>query len=783
MPVYEYTFSIPKLIKDDNGKKKPIGMPNWRDFKSPSDCIINPKHKVFCVMTGKKNGISVIDCDSISAYENLIAEYPILKETYTVKSSRGFHIYCEYCKDAKTTTNPRLLIDVRNDGGLIFGAKTKTDFGTEYTVHKDLPLVVAPEEVWTELCTRQAVPLNKDEPPRVNKISNDVEIPQYCRAILENIDILYWFKYDHWIRLVWAIKNHFGDNGYKIAKELSAKSKNYQEKKFNEIWNTGEEGNSWGTIEYYSKLSNHQQHIKIKLMQKRMRPSVLDMDIAECVIELMGDEVFLKEKEWYMYDNDYELWSLMVCANDWLKFNNLVFETAKTAYTTQLKLETENLNNDLSPEEFEKKNKRIAEYNIILKEICKSCKIKSVAECVKMKLACKKVDVEMDKNPYLFCFLDETIDLQTGKKYTRNKYDYISLCCKYYYKKPTKEEQDKIIDIINQIFPDKEIKKCYASILYSSLTGVRPEKFIICNGAGRNGKGLINEIFAEILGGEDGYFCKGSTQTLTKDLAQGANPAVANMHMKRVVISSEPENGQGLNVENVKKLTGDNQINARNLYSSNCVTKLQATQILEANVVPKINGKIGQAEISRFIIVLFNSLFLQDVTEPEINEDNVGNKYPVDESLKLDSFKKSHKLALFEWILNNAPKDIYVPDAVKKATQNYLLSCDDIVGFLDDVIEYTGYDINDPDKQDFVSAKELFDLYKSSEAYINKDKQEKRSYNQSAFKDDLRTNQKFAKYYKGKCNSKGKANKKNSILLGWRLKMEEDEVDEDPTMI
>jgi len=264
-------------------------------------------------------------------------------------------------------------------------------------------------------------------------------------------------------------------------------------------------------------------------------------------------------------------------------------------------------------------------------------------------------------------------------------------------------------------------------------------------------------------------------------MAQGANPEVANMHMKRVNISSEPENGKGLNSENIKKLTGNNEINARKLYSSNTTTRLLATQIMEANSIPKINSKIGTAEIERFIIVPFYSLFLKDITEPEINENNIGNKYPQDVRLKLDEFQRIHKHALFEWILNNAPKDIYIPDVVKKVTQNYLLSCDDIVGFCEDLIEYTGYDINDPNKQDFISAKDLFDLYKISESYVNKDKAEKRKYNQSAFKDDLRTNQKFAKHYKEKCKSKGKAYNKNSILLGWRLK-EEDEFEEDPTM-
>ena len=777
-----YTFSINKLIKDDSGSKKPVGMPLWKSFNKPEDCIIKPNDKVLCVMTGKKNNITVIDCDTHQAYHNLVSEYPILNNTYTVKTSKGFHIYCKYDEKAKTTTNQTLKIDVRNDGGIVFGAGSKTEFNTEYTVDKDLPLVTAPIEVWSKLCLRKATNINKDEPPRVNKISSDIEIPALCRDILENIDILFWTDYDDWIRLVWAIKNHFGDAGYKIAKEFSQKCDNFGDgSKFKEVWATGESGNSWGTIEYYSKLSNPEQHLKIKLIHKPIKPSVLDMEVAECLLELIGDEVFLKEGEWYMYDNDYELWVLMQCSDDWLKFNNLIYQTAKQSYTLQVKLETEKLNNELSQEQFEKKNKLISEYHVIIKEIGKIAKIKTIAECVKMKLACKKVDVEMDRNPYLFCFLNETIDLKTGNKYTRNKYDYLSLSCGYYYNKPKKSEYDKVCDIINKIFPNPEIKKCYASILFSALTGVRPERFIICNGAGRNGKGLINELLGEVVGGENGYYNKGSTTTLTKDLAQGANPAVANMHMKRVVISSEPEKGQGLNVENIKKLTGDNQINARKLYSSNCMTKLTATQIMEANDIPKIDGTIGQAEISRFIIVPFDSLFLGDVKEPEINDNNVGNKYPVEQSLKFDSFKRTHKQALFEWILNNATKDIYVPDVVKNATEKYLLSCDDIVSFLDDVIEYTEYDINDVDKQDFVNSKELFELYKESEAYVNKNKAEKRKYNQSAFKNDLRTNQKFAKHYKEHCMTKGKARDKRSILLGWRLK-EEDECEEDPTM-
>ena len=48
-----YTFSINKLIKDDSGSKKPVGMPLWKSFNKPEDCIIKPDDKVLCVMTGK----------------------------------------------------------------------------------------------------------------------------------------------------------------------------------------------------------------------------------------------------------------------------------------------------------------------------------------------------------------------------------------------------------------------------------------------------------------------------------------------------------------------------------------------------------------------------------------------------------------------------------------------------------------------------------------------------------------------------------------------------------
>lgn len=787
MTKFTMTFSIPALKKNQEGKKELVGMPRgWTNFKTPNDCVVNPNHKVKCVMTGKINNICVIDCDTHDAYYQLLKKYPILENTYTVKTQRGFHIYVNYDPkvDFRNSTNKSLNIDVKTDGGMVFGEGSKTEFGTEYTLYKDLPLVDAPREIWCEICNpRTAKPENPNEPPKVNRITSDVDIDPCCLAVLENIDILFLTNYDDWIRIVWAIKNTFSQDGYIIAKELSQKCHNYGDgKKFEEIWRNGRDGNTWGTIVYYSKLSNENEHYKILLNHKPLTEKFGDFEIAECLLEYIQDDIFLKEGEWYLYDEDTELWSLMKDSDDWSKFKYKVRKVAVKLYQTYNdKLCAER--NALPPDSdaWKNKNEVIKIYQNNLNGISKLSKNNDISTALKQILCHRKVDIELDTDPLLFAFEDYTIDLRTGTSYTRNKYDYITMSCGYKYKKPTTEQYEKMCEIIDKIFPDPEIKKCYASILFSCLTGIRPEKFIICNGCGRNGKGVINELLASVLGGTQHYYNKGNTCTLTKPLTSGANAEIAGMHKKRANISTEPEKGSdGLNVEAVKKLTGDDEVNARKLYSNNTICILWATQILEANKIPTINGHIGMAEIARFVVVMFNSIFIKGIKEPEINDNHIGNKYPMDEELKQDNFKKTYRYALFEWILNNAPREIYIPDVVKQASQDYLLSCDDIIGSLLERIEYTGYDKDDENKQDFITIKDLFQIYKSTESYINKTKAEKRKYNYDAFTTDIRTNQKFAIHFKDKYKGKGKARDKGRILIGWRLKMEEDEVENDP---
>ena len=90
-------------------------------------------HKVKCVLTGKINNIKVFDFDEPNnEYHGFIGKYPDFKDAFTIKTSKGFHVYTKYNPDFITTTNTKLGIDVRNDDAIVFGAGTKTEFGTSY---------------------------------------------------------------------------------------------------------------------------------------------------------------------------------------------------------------------------------------------------------------------------------------------------------------------------------------------------------------------------------------------------------------------------------------------------------------------------------------------------------------------------------------------------------------------------------------------------------------------------------------------------------------------------
>ena len=80
------------------------------------------------VLTGKFSNITGIDFDIKEEYEKIVAEYPILKNYYTVETNKGYHIYSKYNPKVKTTTNALNSydgVDIRNDDAILYAPPTK----------------------------------------------------------------------------------------------------------------------------------------------------------------------------------------------------------------------------------------------------------------------------------------------------------------------------------------------------------------------------------------------------------------------------------------------------------------------------------------------------------------------------------------------------------------------------------------------------------------------------------------------------------------------------------
>ena len=191
-----------------------------------------------------------------------------------------------------------------------------------------------------------------------------------------------------------------------------------------------------------------------------------------------------------------------------------------------------------------------------LKEICKKTKLSNVTSFVMDKMYSEHCDTEdlFDNKPYIFAFKNQAFDLQTGKPYVVKKEDYITQNTGYDYVKPSVQQLETVKHVFESIFPDPEVGKCYLSVLSLCLSGEHPEKLFVANGGGRNGKGLLNELMFILLGQ---YAYKLSIEVLTKDVKKtGANPELANMHKKRMVVSSEPEDGTKIQMGITKEITG-----------------------------------------------------------------------------------------------------------------------------------------------------------------------------------------------------------------------------------
>lgn len=380
--------------------------------------------------------------------------------------------------------------------------------------------------------------------------------------------------------------------------------------------------------------------------------------------------------------------------------------------------------------------------------------------------------VDFDRKPYLFAFKNAIFDFEKNDFVEPNPKFYISKSCGYDY--DFDYDKNKVIElntILNSIFPDKSVRDYYLTTLATGLCGIRMEYVNIATGSGGNGKGVINQLALKCVG-EYGYVL--SSAILTTDIKEGANPAVANLEGKRLVVCQEPDRKKPLCWATLKLITGENTINSRGLYSSKTEIFLALTLLIEANNIPPFDEN-GDAVKRRLRVSPFET---KAVTQEEYDEldvesrinINVKNAYYITEE-----FKQYYKQALFE-ILKDKFK-VYCdnkfvfptqPEKVKLKTERVMKSSDDLYSWFVETYEQ--------DMNSFITIKDLHDTFKNSSLWNDLNKKERKELTKREnFVDKIEGNVFLSKHVK-QPKLRFNGNQLTALsLVGWKERVCEEE--------
>ena len=621
---------------------------------------------------------------------------------------------------------------------------------------------------------------------------------------LKNIDVKFLESDSDWLKLGFAIKSIYGEpNWFDILCAVSQRSRR-SEHRSNYVdydqWKVRFEADSKcgvPTLLHYSKISNEttyneiekefdeEKEIKIEGKAKLIEalkvnaernplPNIYDTTDygrAKLYLHLIGDNFQYKDKKPYIYAG--RLWK---CDSD--KEQRALCKSIQDIlipyYTTAIKVLTEKIAImdpcDPTITKIRENHKYLMDNLLAIKSQSKLVKTK---DQILIHTEVSQIRFDLVK-PYYFVFKNTAFDFETGNEVQIKKEDYITQCTQYDYIPPPKEDIDEMQNVLKSILPNKNILTSFLSVLRTACTGKRIEKFIMMTGRGRNGKGLINQLMKVML---KEYFYQGNINTITEKIKSGGNPEVANMDKARAVCFSEPEDNQQLMLGAIKALTGEDTTNARRLFENNTETVLLLTMFMEVNGEPNVCGKIGDAIKERFMLYNFPNLFTSD----ESLIDNI-TKFRQNLLYKENSWRENIRHALFYILLNlkdetgNIIKDIYAPQEITTATNNYLQSKDELSNWFDE--EYVIIDdvtFTKDIKNNHITVKDMYAIFKNSQMYENSSRQDKRKkYSKKGFEDEVKENIKLKPYYidDKKFGEKGEIRLRNSFI---RMRQKTDE--------
>lgn len=357
------------------------------------------------------------------------------------------------------------------------------------------------------------------------------------------------------------------------------------------------------------------------------------------------------------------------------------------------------------------------------------------------------INIDWDNKAELITFENIIYNLEKQKvikpqrHYLQNKstgYDYI-----FYNDNELNEMKQYLFnEVIKKIIVDEEARENYLIFMATGLYGEQLKKVLILTGEGDNGKTILRVLLSYTLGSK--YFKKIDNNILFKKKGQAGNakPDLINMIKARLVCFTEPTGTEYIDTNLIKDITGDTDLTARQLYSTQATyyNALNNSTYIECNLTPYFDEG-GKAIYNRLNIIKCKSIFLdKDIYEEKTDEEITNNLYFLKNNyFTTPTFYNKYKLVYFHilkdylkiWLDNSKQIKEYKESLILK--REHLYNGDPFKCWFFNTYRY---DNNKDIKQvkNLINSKDLLLKYQHSNIYNSLTKAQQRELTPNKFK-------------------------------------------------
>lgn len=275
---------------------------------------------------------------------------------------------------------------------------------------------------------------------------------------------------------------------------------------------------------------------------------------------------------------------------------------------------------------------------------------------------------QLDANPYYLNVANGTFDFSTGELREHDPKDRITSITKGAYR-PGEAGSGAWSDFLESIMPNAEERAFLQRVVGQALLGVvREHLFPVLTGTGSNGKSTFYEALVAALGSY--AIVIDPSLLMAQDRRRSGGPEMLRLLGTRIAVGSETGENQKLDESVMKRLSGGDSLEARNLYKPP-VEWVPSHQILYVtNHLPKVHGD-DPAVWRRIRVIPF------DVVIPDEKKD-----VTLKDRLILDAD------AILSWAIEGyfdyRDGGMRAPESVTRATSDYQQKSDVMSRFVSD---------------------------------------------------------------------------------------------------